>query len=257
MGGERPWWWLYPLRMTEQYCLASMVAWLSSTGISHHNLLPHIPSICPSTVSSSPHPGIAPQSLKSSSQPLHLPGDLPPCPGYVWLWEGLSNSHSIYAATDQLFFFQTYMFFLWLSCPNVGIGSLLQFPHRLRAGPVLLKLLFSPLVPSSYQVLPGSVYSFPLVRYSCLLLAGVLHGLLCLKVYSWCIRGERCTPRPPTPLPSCSLLKLIFNLLLLKAKTSQGNRTHNLYPVPGIFHTCVISCPGWLMESKLVLLTTQ
>ena len=30
------------------------------------------------------------------------------------------------------------------------------------------------------------------------------HGLLCLKVSSWCIHGERCTPRPPTPLPSCS-----------------------------------------------------
>ena len=135
------------------------------------------------------------------------------------------------------------------SCPNVGIGPLLQFSHWLRAGPVLLKLLFPPLVPSSYQVLPGSVYSFPLVRYSCLLLAGVLHGLLCLKVYSWYIRGERCTPRPPTPPPSCSLLKLIFNLLLLKAITSQGNRTHNLYPMPGIFHTCVISCPGWLLWS--------
>ena len=29
-----------------------------------------------------------------------------------------------------------------------------------------------------------SMYSFPLVRYSCLLSAGVLHALLCLKVYS-------------------------------------------------------------------------
>ena len=29
--------------MTQQYRLASMAAWLSSTGISHHNLLPHIP----------------------------------------------------------------------------------------------------------------------------------------------------------------------------------------------------------------------
>ena len=44
------------------------------------------------------------------------------------------------------------------------------------------------------------MYSFPLVRYSCLLSAGVLHALLCLKVYSRCICGERCTPRPPTPL---------------------------------------------------------
>ena len=36
-------------------------------------------------------------------------------------------------------------------------------------------------------------------------LAHVLHALLCLKVYSWCICGEKCTPHPPTPLPSCSL----------------------------------------------------
>ena len=56
-----------------------------------------------------------------------------------------------------------------------------------------------------YQVLRGSIYSFPLVRHSCPLSGGVLHELLCLKVYSWCIHGERCTPRPPTSLPSCSL----------------------------------------------------
>jgi len=30
------------------------------------------------------------------------------------------------------------------NCPNVGIGPLLQFPHWLRAGPVLLTLLFFP-----------------------------------------------------------------------------------------------------------------
>ena len=91
------------------------------------------------------------------------------------------------------------------NCPDVGIELLLQFPHPPRAGPVLLTLLFSALVPSSYRVLHGSIYSFPLVRYSCPLSAGVLYALLCLKVYSWCIRGERCTPRPATPLPSCSL----------------------------------------------------
>ena len=43
---------------------------------------------------SSPHLGIAPQSLNSSYQPLHLPGDLHPLLGYVWL-QGLSDSHSI------------------------------------------------------------------------------------------------------------------------------------------------------------------
>ena len=38
------------------------------------------------------------------------------------------------------------------NCPNVGIGTLLQFPHPPRAGPVLLTCLFPPLVPSSSQV---------------------------------------------------------------------------------------------------------
>ena len=89
------------------------------------------------------------------------------------------------------------------SRPDVWIGPVLQFPHPLRAGPVLVTLLFFPLVPSPYWVLSGSIYSFLLVRYSCLLLAGVLHALLCLKEYSWCICEERCTACPPIP-PSCS-----------------------------------------------------
>ena len=37
---------LHPLHVTQPYCLASMTAWLSSTGISHHSLLSHIPWIC-------------------------------------------------------------------------------------------------------------------------------------------------------------------------------------------------------------------
>ena len=67
----------------------------------------------------------------------------------------------------------------------------------------------SPPSSSSYRVLHGSMYSFPLVRYSCLLSAGVLHALLCLKVCSWYIHGERFTPCPPT-LPSCSLLYFLL-----------------------------------------------
>ena len=63
------------LHMTQQYRFASMATRLSSTGISHHNLLPHIASIHLSTVNSSPCPGIAPQFLNSISQPLHLPGE--------------------------------------------------------------------------------------------------------------------------------------------------------------------------------------
>ena len=73
------------------------------------------------------------------------------------------------------------------NCPDVGIGPLLQFPHPPRAGPVLLTLLVFPRVPSSYRVLHGSIYYFPLVRNSCLLSAGILDALLCLKVYFWCI----------------------------------------------------------------------
>ena len=96
------------------------------------------------------------------------------------------------------------------NCPDVGIGPLLQFPHPLRAGSGLLTLPFPPLVPSSYQVLRGSVYSFLMVRYSCLISVGVLYAFLCLKVYSWCIHGERCIPHPPIPLPSCSSLHLLL-----------------------------------------------
>ena len=36
------------------------------------------------------------------------------------------------------------------NCPTVGTGPLLQLPHPQRVGPVLLTLLFFPLVPSSY-----------------------------------------------------------------------------------------------------------
>ena len=153
--------------MTQQFCLASMAAWLSSTGISYQNLLPHTPSICFSTVNSSPRPGIAPQSLNSSSQLLPLPGDL--CVSRVCM---------AVARTAILIPFrppEISCFTLSLKCfssdsdnrPDVGIRPLLQFPHQPRAGPVLLTLLFLPLVPTSYQALHGSIYSFPLVRYSC------------------------------------------------------------------------------------------
>ena len=97
------------------------------------------------------------------------------------------------------------MFHLWFNdCPDVGIKPLLQFLHPLWAGPVLLTLLFFLLIPLSYRVFYGSIYSFLLVRYSCSLSASILHALLCLKVYSWCIHAKRCTPHPPTLTPSCS-----------------------------------------------------
>ena len=66
MWADRLWWWLHLVRRTQQFHLASVAAWLSSTSISHHSLLPRIPSICLSVVNSSARPGIAPQSLNSA-----------------------------------------------------------------------------------------------------------------------------------------------------------------------------------------------
>ena len=56
---------------------------------------PNIPSTPLSAVNSSPRSGIAPLSLNPSSQTLCLPGDQHSCPRYVWLWQGLPDSHYI------------------------------------------------------------------------------------------------------------------------------------------------------------------
>ena len=181
-----------------------MAAWLSSTAISHHDLLPHIPLIHLSAVKSSPLKGIAPQSLNSSSQ-LSFP-------------ETRVSAHRVFGCGKDCLILTPFRLPLiscftlslkWFSsnsdnCRSVGIGSLLQFLHQPRVGPVLVTVLFSPLVPSSYRVLRGPIYSFPLVRCSCLLSAGLLHALLCCR----CAPGvsvERAdsTSASPTP-PPCS-----------------------------------------------------
>ena len=166
------------------YKVRPMTAWLSSTGISHHDLLPHIPLLCLSANNSSPL-----QSLNSSSQLLRLPGDQ---------HRGICVYGKDCLVLNPFRLPQVSCFTLRLkcfssdsdNCPSVGIGSLLPFSHPPREGLVLLTLLFSPLVPSSYWVLCGSIYSFPLARYSCPLSAVVLHALLCLKVYFWWIHGD-------------------------------------------------------------------
>ena len=47
-----------------------------------------------------------------------------------------------------------------------------------------------------------------------LLSAGVLHALLYLKMYSWCIRGDRRTPHLTTLPPSSSPIMFLFILFL-------------------------------------------
>ena len=162
-----------------------MAARLSSTGISHHSLLPHLPLVSPQSTAalalgllhnpSTPAPSLC--AFQETSIPVRgmygcskdclilIPFGLPQISCFTLSFECFSSDSD--------------------SCPSVGIRALPQFPHPLRAGPVLLTLLFFPLVPSSYRVLHGSIYSFPLVRYSCPLLAGVLQALLCLR----CIHG--------------------------------------------------------------------
>ena len=150
-----------------------MAAWLSSTGISHHSLLPHLPSVRFSAVNNSPHLGVAPQSLNSSSQPLHLPGDLCPCLGYAWLWKDCLllipfRLPQISCFTLSLKYFCSDSD----NCPSVGTGPLFQFPHQLRAGPVLLTLLF---FPSSF-VLPSFLWLYMFFST----------GQVLLSALSWC-----------------------------------------------------------------------
>ena len=64
------------------------------------------------------------------------------------------------------------------NCPHVMNKPLLQSPHPPRADPVLLILFFYPLLPSSYQVMHGSMYSLLVVSKFCPLSAGVLQALL-------------------------------------------------------------------------------
>ena len=70
------------------------------------------------------------------------------------------------------------------NCPIVGI-----WPSACRSNPAHSLLFPSPHL--SYWVVCGSIYSFPVARDSCLVSASVLQDLLHLKMYSWCICGER------------------------------------------------------------------
>ena len=195
---ERLKWWLHPLHMTQQYHLASMAAWLSSTGISHQNVHPHVSLLHLQVVNSSPCSEIALQSLYSSSQLLHLLGDLRPCLGVhmavariVWFSFHLCchRSAASFSVSNVSPLTQTIAlswgldpYFSSSTHRGQGVVSRQSYQHS----------CFFTLVSASYQVFHGSIYSFSVVRYSCPLSAGVLQALLCLKMYSWCILGERC-----------------------------------------------------------------
>ena len=207
VGRKRLWWWLYPLWVTQQYRLASIAARLSSTGIpTTISSLTSPRSV--STLNRSPCPGACSTipklqllAAEPSRGPAFLSGVCMAATGTVWFsfHLGCHRSPVSLSALNVSPLTQTIALMR-------GSVPLLQFPHLQRTGPVLLTLL----VQSSYRVLLGSIYSFPLVRYFLRSQLVVLHALLCLKVYSWCIHGERGMPHPCTPLPSCSLLTTHF-----------------------------------------------
>ena len=204
VGRERLWSWLHPIHMTQQYRLASMAAWLSSTGISHHNLLPHFPWSVSLQLTAAVTLGL-----------LHNPYAPPPscCP-----FKGnCVPIRGTYGCGKDWFSFHLGCHRSVVSLLALNVSPLTQtiapkwewdpcFSSPTRWGQVwsYWHSCFFPLAPWSYWVLCGSTYSFPVVRYPCLLSAGVLQALLCLKVYFWCICGGRCIPHPPTPPPSCS-----------------------------------------------------
>ena len=149
-----------------------------------YNLLPHIPLMHLTAVNISPHPGIGPQSLNSSSLPPHLPGDLHHCPGYAWLQQGLSilipfrlPQTSYFTSALNVSPLTSTIALMW------GSDSCFSSPTHRRQ---VQSYYHSCFPPTSFVLLNfARFYIFvPLVRYSCPLSAGVMHVLLYLQVYS-------------------------------------------------------------------------
>ena len=128
-------------------CLHGCLAFLHRHFPPH--LLPHIPSICLSAVNSSPHLRTAPQSLNSGSQPLRLPGDLHLYPGMFHDTKDCLILIPLRLPQISCFISLKCFYSDSDNCPFLG-SDLFQFPRPLRTGPVLLTLLFFPLVPSPY-----------------------------------------------------------------------------------------------------------
>ena len=181
------------------------IVWLSNIA-----LLPWLPSFFPTIISSlTSHWSVSPQSTAtrpwdcSTVPTLQLPDTGPSrvsmdIANTVWFsfYLGCHRSAASVSALNVFSLTQT-----TAPCGNQTPASVL-LPGEGRSTPTN-----TPVFPPSSFILSNfaCVYIlFLLVRYSSLLSAGVLHALLYLKVYSWCIRGERCIPCPPNPPPSCS-----------------------------------------------------
>ena len=152
--------------MTQQYHFAFMAAWFSYTVISNHDLLLHVPLGHLPAANSRPHPGIC-----SPVPTLQLPAAV--------LSRGLaslSTVRMIVAKTVSVILISTRLsliscftaqqpqmlllcpkYFPW--CRDLTPASVPPLP-RCRSSPSHSPSTPSPTLPSSYQVLPGSIYSF-------------------------------------------------------------------------------------------------
>ena len=148
--GEREvWWWLHLPRVTQHYHLASVAAWLSSTGPSHHSLLPHILSVCLFIVNGSPCPGIAPAPSFCTFQGTRVPV------------RGMYSCSKNCLILIPFRLPQISWFTLSLicfssdsdSCRDVGIGSLLPPPAKGRSSPTNTPVFLSFLHPAEFWVI--------------------------------------------------------------------------------------------------------
>ena len=98
------------------------------------------------------------------------------------------------------------------NCPNVRIGPLLLFPCWLRAGPVLLALMFSARPPTSAFILLSFAWFHILFSTGQVLLSSLSWCSACTSVseavflmYPW---REMYSTSTYSPLPSCFLQNL-------------------------------------------------
>ena len=110
---------------------------------------------------------------------------------YGCVEDHLCGSHSIQTVTDQLLHSLTASNASLhpKQCPKCGglTPASVPSPSKYRSSPAYSPL--SHFLLSPCQVLCGSILSFPGIRDSCMLSAGVLKDLLNLKMYSWNICG--------------------------------------------------------------------
>ena len=108
------------------------------------------------------------------------------------------------------------MFLLWLrQLPQCGdrTPALVPPPAEGRSSPTNTAVF-----PPSSFVLPSFAWFYIFFSTSQVLLSILSWWSACTSVYEvycWCIHGERCTPCPLTPPPSCSQSCSIFEVLVV------------------------------------------